>query len=134
MLEPEPQAIRLPVAMASTSRIPSEGTSSVPSRRTASITGDEPSSSTRAPASYSSTSRRPTIYGTEDRIVLDLGSRIWKVGFSGEPKPRTSFVAARKGEEGIWSCHVDSAGSSREDAERVLRVRIQERLREVFFT
>ena len=29
------------------------------------------------------TTRRHSLYGTEDRIILDPGSRIWKVGFSG---------------------------------------------------
>ncbi|KAK4702740.1 actin-related protein 10, partial [Phenoliferia sp. Uapishka_3] len=38
---------------------------------------------------YSTSLRsRHSLYGTEDRVVLDLGSRIWKVGFSGEPNPR----------------------------------------------
>ncbi|KAI9197307.1 actin family [Polychytrium aggregatum] len=32
--------------------------------------------------------RRHSMYGTEDRIVLDLGSRYLKCGFSGESKPR----------------------------------------------
>ncbi|RUS20977.1 hypothetical protein BC937DRAFT_93948 [Endogone sp. FLAS-F59071] len=32
--------------------------------------------------------RRPSIYGTEDRIVLDIGSLYIKCGFSGEPRPR----------------------------------------------
>lgn len=31
---------------------------------------------------------RHTLYGTEDRVILDLGSRIWKIGFSGEASPR----------------------------------------------
>jgi len=31
---------------------------------------------------------RHSLYGTEDRVVLDLGSSVWKVGFSGEPQPR----------------------------------------------
>ncbi|GAA5952269.1 hypothetical protein JCM21900_000471 [Sporobolomyces salmonicolor] len=31
---------------------------------------------------------RHSLYGTEDRVVLDLGSRVWKVGFSGETGPR----------------------------------------------
>ncbi|KAI9229977.1 MAG: actin family [Piptocephalis tieghemiana] len=36
----------------------------------------------------SSSARRHSIYGTEDRIVLDLGSFYLKCGFSGEPRPR----------------------------------------------
>ncbi|RUP46508.1 actin-domain-containing protein [Jimgerdemannia flammicorona] len=43
--------------------------------------------------------RRPSIYGTEDRIVLDIGSLYIKCGFSGEPRPRhiiPVFAGARK--------------------------------------
>ncbi|KAJ3161009.1 Actin- protein 10 [Geranomyces variabilis] len=38
--------------------------------------------------SSSSFQRQRSIYTTEDRIVLDLGSLYWKCGFSGEPRPR----------------------------------------------
>lgn len=31
---------------------------------------------------------RHSLYGTEDRVVLDLGSNVWKIGFSSEPSPR----------------------------------------------
>ena len=37
------------------------------------------------------TTRRHSLYGTEDRIVINLGSRVWKVGFSGEGRPRDVF-------------------------------------------
>ncbi|KAJ3044898.1 hypothetical protein HDV00_000180 [Rhizophlyctis rosea] len=36
-------------------------------------------------------SRRHSVYVTEDRIVLDIGSLYIKCGFSGEPKPRHVF-------------------------------------------
>ncbi|KAI8968500.1 hypothetical protein BDF20DRAFT_896733 [Mycotypha africana] len=44
-------------------------------------------------SNYSSTSfhsfaRRHSIYGTEDRVVLDIGSLYIKCGFSGESVPR----------------------------------------------
>lgn len=45
-------------------------------------------------SSYNSTSsihsftRRHSIYGTEDRVVLDIGSLYIKCGFSGESHPR----------------------------------------------
>lgn len=35
--------------------------------------------------------RRHSLFGTEDRIVLDIGSRCCKVGFSGEAQPRKIF-------------------------------------------
>ncbi|KAI9498743.1 actin family [Zychaea mexicana] len=40
------------------------------------------------PSSSSLLSRRTSIYSNEDRVVLDIGSRHCKVGFSGESKPR----------------------------------------------
>lgn len=43
---------------------------------------------TSSPHYTTSLRSRHSLYGTEDRVVLDLGSRIWKVGFSGEPQPR----------------------------------------------
>ncbi|GAA5847043.1 hypothetical protein JCM9279_002664 [Rhodotorula babjevae] len=39
---------------------------------------------------------RHSLYGTEDRVVLDLGSSVWKVGFSGEPQPRACASVARE--------------------------------------
>lgn len=44
-------------------------------------------------SNYTSTSfhnftRRHSIYGTEDRVVLDIGSLYIKCGFSGESSPR----------------------------------------------
>lgn len=48
-----------------------------------------------APSSRS----RHSLYGSEDRIILDLGSRVWKVGYSGEAAPRAVFdVAGASGE------------------------------------
>jgi actin-related protein len=32
--------------------------------------------------------KKHSLYGYEDRVVIDPGSRIWKIGFSGEPQPR----------------------------------------------
>ncbi|KAJ1975592.1 hypothetical protein H4R34_004278 [Dimargaris verticillata] len=36
----------------------------------------------------SASGRRFSVYGTEDRVVIDLGSHTLKCGFSGEPQPR----------------------------------------------
>lgn len=38
--------------------------------------------------SFNSFARRHSIYGTEDRVVLDIGSLYIKCGFSGESHPR----------------------------------------------
>lgn len=38
--------------------------------------------------SSSAVRSRHTLYGTDDRVILDLGSRVWKFGLSGESRPR----------------------------------------------
>ncbi|CDU22934.1 uncharacterized protein SPSC_01564 [Sporisorium scitamineum] len=45
-------------------------------------------SSSQAYSAYSGVTRRHSLFGTEDRVVLDIGSRYSKFGFSGEPRPR----------------------------------------------
>lgn len=44
--------------------------------------------SSQAYSAYSGVTRRHSLFGTEDRIVLDIGSKYSKFGFSGEPRPR----------------------------------------------
>lgn len=39
--------------------------------------------------------RRHSLFGTEDRIIIDIGSRYCKVGFSGEAQPRKVFKTFR---------------------------------------
>lgn len=51
------------------------------------MSSDAFSSSIR-PGSSSLYARGHSIYGIEDRIVLDIGSLYIKCGFSGEPRPR----------------------------------------------
>ncbi|PWZ01744.1 actin-like ATPase domain-containing protein [Testicularia cyperi] len=46
------------------------------------------SSSAAAASGYVGATRRHSLFGTEDRIVLDIGSKYSKFGFSGEPRPR----------------------------------------------
>lgn len=45
-------------------------------------------SSYTSSSSFHNFTRRHSIYGTEDRVVLDIGSLYIKCGFSGEPSPR----------------------------------------------
>ncbi|KDQ16509.1 hypothetical protein BOTBODRAFT_30843 [Botryobasidium botryosum FD-172 SS1] len=70
------------------------------------------------------TARRHSLYGTEDRIILDPGSRVWKVGFSGEGKPRVILCVAPKGSL--------KRSDKREEEEKMLEHRTQDRLRSVF--
>lgn len=41
-----------------------------------------------SPAYTTNLRSRHSLYGTDDRIVLDLGSKVWKAGFSSETNPR----------------------------------------------
>lgn len=75
------------------------------------------------------------LYGTEDRIVLDLGSRIWKVGFSGEGSPRDcrsvlGMVNATDGSEGLWGLEKGELGALEWD---VRLQRLKRGLRDVWF-
>ena len=79
-----------------------------------------------------STTRRHSLYGTEDRIVLDPGSRIWKMGFSGEGRPRELFFAAGADGTSLWSLSRPLGKFEREEEDRLLKDRIQDRLRTVF--
>ncbi|QRV75035.1 actin [Ceratobasidium sp. AG-Ba] len=88
------------------------------------------SSSIQASPHYTTT-RRHSLYGTEDRIILDPGSRVWKVGFSGEGKPRDVF-AVDDG-EGLWNFNQMRPAAEREEVERLIEQRIQSWLRKVFY-
>lgn len=123
-----------------------------PSRATASS-----STATRAPLTapsphYQTKDRKHSLYGTEDRVVLDPGSSVWKVGFSGEAKPRAVFWSGETdGERPIWEEEFESVVSReiegwelaeedggeggnwrREMGEEVVERRLGDRLREVF--
>lgn len=90
-----------------------------------------PSASASSP--HYTTTRRHSLYGTEDRIILDPGSRLWKVGFSGEGKPRNVICVAPEGS--LWNLDSGIGGKrseDREEEERVLEQRVQDQLRGVF--
>lgn len=60
--------------------------------RTVNITN---TTSTTSSGSYL---RRQSLFGNDDRIILDIGSRVSKIGFSGEARPREIFYTL----EGIY--------------------------------
>lgn len=122
------------------------------------------SSSTAAGGSssaYHPSTRRHSLFGTDDRVVLDLGARVWKVGFSGEPRPRAVFGAlgaatppyareqqassAASGgqgaedpsvmEDGLWDLNFGLARgeADRKEKEALLLARLTHMLRNVFF-
>lgn len=78
------------------------------------------------------TTRRHSLYGTEDRIILDPGSLIWKVGFSGEGKPRDVFFAGGQNHPPLWSLNRALGLEDREEEDRLLEARLQTCLRSVF--
>ncbi|OAV94999.1 hypothetical protein PTTG_05497 [Puccinia triticina 1-1 BBBD Race 1] len=41
-----------------------------------------------SPAYTTNLRSRHSLYGTDDRVILDLGSKVWKAGFSSETNPR----------------------------------------------
>ncbi|KAI8147018.1 actin family [Fennellomyces sp. T-0311] len=88
------------------------------------------------PSSSSLLARRPSIYSNEDRVVLDIGSRHCKVGFSGEPRPRKiitfgNFPDANRAEvnDALYDLDWMRTGRDIGAAETVL----SETLQEVFF-
>lgn len=78
------------------------------------------------------TTRRHSLYGVEDRIIIDPGSRIWKVGFSGEGRPRDVFYATGENGPPLWTLLRSSNNNEREEADRILAVRMETLLRSVF--
>jgi len=77
------------------------------------------------------TTRRHSLYGVEDRVIIDLGSRIWKVGFSGEGRPRDVFYAVGPNDT-LWKLSRARSGQERAEEDRMLEIRLQKCLRSVF--
>lgn len=122
-----------------------------PSRPTPSTSRPHAPLTASSPAYVTKDHKRHSLYGTEDRVVLDPGSSVWKVGFSGEPKPRAVFWAG-EGERPIWEeefegvvreelegLDLEGEGGGggegnwrREMGEEIVQRMIGDRLREVF--
>ncbi|TFK63128.1 fungal-specific actin related protein [Pluteus cervinus] len=77
------------------------------------------------------TTRRHSLYGVEDRVIIDPGSRIWKVGFSGEGRPRDVFYACKDGGS-LWELRRATDPAERAEEDRLLELRLQTCLRSVF--
>src|ERR1700722_2168773 len=80
---------------------------------------------------YGST-RRHSLYGIEDRVIIDPGSHIWKVGFSGEGRPRDVFCASGKSGAALWNLCRAADPSECAEEDRMLEVTLQQCLRSVF--
>ncbi|KAG6862467.1 hypothetical protein C0995_000013 [Termitomyces sp. Mi166 len=68
------------------------------------------------------TTRRHSLYGVEDRVVIDPGSRIWKVGFSGEGRPRDVFLANKKTGVSLWNLQRATDLAERAEEEKLLEI------------
>lgn len=78
------------------------------------------------------TTRRHSLYGVEDRVIIDAGSRIWKVGFSGEGRPRDVFYAGGPNEPPLWNLSRAANPAEEAEEERILEVKLEKCLRSVF--
>lgn len=76
--------------------------------------------------------RRHSLYGVEDRVIIDPGSRIWKVGFSGEGRPRDVFLAGGRNGESLWNLRRAAEPAERAEEDKLLEVKLQRCLRSVF--
>ncbi|SJX65902.1 related to ACT1-Actin [Sporisorium reilianum f. sp. reilianum] len=77
-------------------------------------TGAATSSSQAYSAAYSGVTRRHSLFGTEDRIVLDIGSRYSKFGFSGEPRPRAIVRSVSFAQPSTSYLRLDASSASSE--------------------
>jgi len=64
--------------------------------------------------------------------VIDPGSRIWKVGFSGEGRPRDVFFGNGEDGQALWGLTRSTNQLDREEEDRMLQAKLQDRLRSVF--
>ncbi|KAJ3795790.1 fungal-specific actin related protein [Lentinula aff. detonsa] len=78
------------------------------------------------------TTRRHSLYGVEDRIIIDPGSLIWKVGFSGEGRPREVFYAGGKSARALWGLKRATDAAERLEEDKLLDIRLEQTLRAVF--
>ncbi len=78
------------------------------------------------------TTRRHSLYGVEDRVIIDPGSRIWKVGFSGEGRPRDIFYAAGRTGASLWKLKRAVDPAERMEEDKLLELNLQDSLRSVF--
>ncbi|KAJ7031404.1 actin-domain-containing protein [Mycena alexandri] len=90
------------------------------------------SSATVQSSPHYGTTRRHSLYGVEDRVIIDAGSRIWKVGFSGEGRPRDVFYAGGPNEPPLWTLSRAADAAEEAEEERILEVKLETCLRSVF--
>ncbi|GAA5996002.1 uncharacterized protein JCM10292_004882 [Rhodotorula paludigena] len=124
---------------------PSTPSRPLPSSSSTAATGGGGGVGASSPAYTTSLRSRHSLYGTEDRVVLDLGASVCRAGFSGEPAPRACLGvraervksgsgAAARGEEregrGWWTLE---KGEASEEEWEVREERVKRVLRRVYF-
>jgi actin-related protein 10 len=72
------------------------------------------------------------LYGVEDRVIIDPGSRIWKVGFSGEGRPRDIFYPGGPSGASLWKLKRAVEPTERMEEDKLLELNLQDSLRSVF--
>ncbi|KAF8917288.1 fungal-specific actin related protein [Mucidula mucida] len=110
---------------------PSRSRTMVPSTPTTSRIANTSTSTVQASPHYATT-RRHSLYGVEDRIIIDPGSRIWKVGFSGEGRPRDVLYADGKHGAPLWKLNRATNPAERAEEDRMLDINLERALRSVF--
>ena len=78
------------------------------------------------------TTRRHSLYGIDDRIVLDPGSRVWKIGFSGEGRPRDVLFATDDERPYLWGLSRPMSHLHGEESEKILEAELQALFRKAF--
>jgi actin-related protein 10 len=90
-------------------------------------------SSTAATTSAASSIRRQSLFGTDDRVVLDIGTRMTRIGFSGESRPRDIFwsvegneVSSSSYDHALWT--TDLCRCKSEKDRRLIEVKLKAKL------
>ncbi|TKY87645.1 hypothetical protein EX895_003226 [Sporisorium graminicola] len=78
----------------------------------ASSSSSRTGAATSSSQAYSGVTRRHSLFGTEDRIVLDIGSRYSKFGFSGEPRPRAIVPSVNFAQPSTSYLRLDATSST----------------------
>lgn len=121
------------------------------SSRTRTSTSTSTGTTSRPSLGIISNTRRHSLFGTEDRIVLDLGTRITKIGFSGESRPRLvartlqlaslnrlspgyAPISQQQQNDTLWDMDFGKCRDDRERQEKedLLKARLIHLLREMF--
>lgn len=98
-----------------------------PSRKPASLSTPRYQAST---SSTASTIRRQSLFGTDDRVVLDIGSRVTKAGFSGESRPRDIFWSSETPDVELWTA--DICRCKTEQDRKLIETQLKARLTTLF--